>query len=76
MYYLAVIGQPRNDKGQFKGSVCMVTGPYIGRAVIPIPMDYLSDYGNRKEKIYRSKIEDIHLFVKDMSKDEFVKGYI
>ena len=75
MYYLAVIGQPRDSKGKFTGSCCVVSGPYIGRAVIPMPMDYLSDYGNRKEKIYKSKSEDIHWFIKHISKDAFVEGY-
>jgi hypothetical protein len=74
-YYLVVKGQPRDNKGKFKGSACVVTGPYIGSSVIPLPMDYLSDYGNRREKIYRTKREDIHLFIKDISKDAFVKGY-
>lgn len=76
MYYLVVIGQPRDSKGKFKPSICVTIGPYIGKAVIPLPMDYLSDYGNRKEKIYKYKSDDIHLFIKHISKDAFVDGYI
>jgi hypothetical protein len=75
MYYLVVIGQPRDNKGRFKKSRFVVSGPYAGK-FMPLPFDYLADYGNRKEKIYISKIKDIHLFIESISKDEFVYGYI
>jgi len=76
MYYLVVIGQPRDIKGKFKHSISVITGPYPNESFIPLPMDYLADYGNRREKIYKTKIKDILLFVEYVRKDAFVEGYI
>lgn len=76
MYYLAVVGQSRDSNGNFRQPSLVVTGPYINRGIIPLPFDYLADYGNRKEKIFKSKIEDIHSFIKSISKDAFVEGYL
>jgi len=75
-YYIVVIGQPRDIKGKFKHSISVITGPYPNESFIPLPMDYLADYGNRREKIYKTKIEDILLFVEHIRKDAFVEGYI
>lgn len=75
MYYLVVIGQPRDSKGKFKPSICQVVGPYSNKSVIPLPMDFLSDYGNRKEKIYSHKSDDIHSAIEYIAKDSFVECY-
>jgi hypothetical protein len=67
-YYLAITGQPRNYRGEFKESVLEVSGPYIGRGIMPI--DNHAEWGNRREHIYELHTTDIEKALDIIKRDD------